>query len=112
MGKNAALAENLEAYVEFCNRTGNIECETPQCATKLEADTQPLFYQMVESFHIPYEALTDTFDAAHIYQRAAEDRECSGGQGAVPLPTLILRSLPAVENEIELIHCAGAETPR
>lgn len=54
--------------MEFRNRTGNIEFETQQCAAKLEADTQPQLYRMVESFHTSYEALTGTFDAAHIYQ--------------------------------------------
>ena len=35
-----SLRKDAEAYVEFRNRIGNIECEAQQRAAKLEADTQ------------------------------------------------------------------------
>ena len=41
-----ALRPDAEAYVEFRNRIGNIECEAQQRAAKLEADTQAQLRQM------------------------------------------------------------------
>ena len=58
------LRKDAEAYVEFRNRIGNIECEAQQRAAKLEADTQARLRRMAESFRAQYEALTGTFDAA------------------------------------------------
>ena len=58
------LRKDAEAYVEFRNRIGNIECEAQQRAAKLEADTQARLRRMAESFRVQYEALTGTFDAA------------------------------------------------
>lgn len=59
-----SLRKDAEAYVEFRNRIGNIECEAQQRAAKLEADTQARLRRMAESFRVQYEALTGTFDAA------------------------------------------------
>ena len=58
------LRKDAEAYVEFRNRIGNIECEAQQRAAKLEADTQARLRRMADSFRAQYEALTGTFDAA------------------------------------------------
>ena len=58
------LRKDAEAYVEFRNRIGNIECEAQQRAAKLEADTQARLRRMVDSFRAQYEALAGTFDAA------------------------------------------------
>ena len=58
------LRKDAEAYVEFRNRIGNIECEAQQRAAKLEADTQARLRRMADSFRAQYEALAGTFDAA------------------------------------------------
>ena len=45
-----SLRKDAEAYVEFRNRIGNIECEAQQRAAKLEADTQAQLRRMADSF--------------------------------------------------------------
>ena len=88
------LRKDAEAYVEFRNRIGNIECEAQQRAAKLEADTQAQLRRMAESFHAQYEALTGTFDAAAAHV-TAELRKVEVNLTQLP------RSLDGVGRELE-----------
>lgn len=89
-----SLRKDAEAYVEFRNRIGNIECEAQQCAAKLEADTQAQLRRMAESFRAQYEALTGTFDAAAAHV-TAELRKVEVNLTQLP------RSLDGVGRELE-----------
>ena len=89
-----ALRPDAEAYVEFRNRIGNIECEAQQRAAKLEADTQAQLRQMAESFRAQYEALTGTFDAASAHV-TAELRKVEVNLSQLP------RTLDSVSRELE-----------
>lgn len=89
-----SLRKDAEAYVEFRNRIGNIECEAQQRAAKLEADTQAQLRQMAESFRAQYEALTGTFDAAAAHV-TAELRKVEVNLTQLP------RSLDGVGRELE-----------
>ena len=89
-----ALRPDAEAYVEFRNRIGNIECEAQQRAAKLEADTQAQLRQMAESFRAQYEALTGTFDAASAHV-TAELRKVEVNLSQPP------RTLDSVSRELE-----------
>lgn len=89
-----SLRKDAEAYVEFRNRIGNIECEAQQRAAKLEADTQAQLRRMADSFRAQYEALTGTFDAAAAHV-TAELRKVE-----VNL-TQLSRSLDGVGRELE-----------
>ena len=88
------LRKDAEAYVEFRNRIGNIECEAQQRAAKLEADTQAQLRQMAESFRAQYEALTGTFDAASAHV-TAELRKVEVNLSQLP------RTLDSVSRELE-----------
>ena len=88
------LRKDAEAYVEFRNRIGNIECEAQQRAAKLEADTQAQLRRMAESFRAQYEALTGTFDAAAAHV-TAELRKVEVNLTQLP------RSLDGVGRELE-----------
>ena len=89
-----ALRPDAQAYVEFRNRIGNIECEAQQRAAKLEADTQAQLRQMAESFRAQYEALTGTFDAASAHV-TAELRKVEVNLSQLP------RTLDSVSRELE-----------
>ena len=89
-----ALRPDAEAYIEFRNRVGNIECEAQQRAAKLEADTQAQLRRMAESFRAQYEALTGTFDAAAAHV-TAELRKVEVNLTQLP------RSLDGVGRELE-----------
>lgn len=89
-----ALRPDAEAYVEFRNRIGNIECEAQQRAAKLEADTQAQLRQIAESFRAQYEALTGTFDAASAHV-TAELRKVEVNLSQLP------RTLDSVSRELE-----------
>ena len=89
-----SLRKDAEAYVEFRNRIGNIECEAQQRAAKLEADTQAQLRRMAESFHAQYEALTGTYDAAAAHV-TAELRKVEVNLTQLP------RSLDGVGRELE-----------
>ena len=89
-----ALRPDAEAYVEFRNRIGNIECEAQQRAAKLEADTQAQLRRMADSFRAQYEALTGTFDAAAAHV-TAELRKVEVNLTQLP------RSLDGVGRELE-----------
>ena len=89
-----AIRPDAEAYVEFRNRIGNIECEAQQRAAKLEADTQAQLRQMAESFRAQYEALTGTFDAASAHV-TAELRKVEVNLSQLP------RALDPVDRELE-----------
>ena len=89
-----SLRKDAEAYVEFRNRIGNIECEAQQRAAKLEADTQSQLRRMAESFRAQYEALTGTFDAAAAHV-TAELRKVEVNLTQLP------RSLDGVGRELE-----------
>ena len=89
-----SLRKDAEAYVEFRNRIGNIECEAQQRAAKLEADTQAQLRQMAESFRAQYEALTGTFDAASAHV-TAELRKVEVNLSQLP------RTLDSVSRELE-----------
>ena len=86
--------KDAEAYVEFRNRIGNIECEAQQRAAKLEADTQAQLRRMADSFRAQYEALTGTFDAAAAHV-TAELRKVEVNLTQLP------RSLDGVGRELE-----------
>lgn len=88
------LRRDAEAYVEFRNRIGNIECEAQQRAAKLEADTQAQLRRMADSFRAQYEALTGTFDAAAAHV-TAELRKVEVNLTQLP------RSLDGVGRELE-----------
>ena len=92
-----ALRPDAEAYVEFRNRIGNIECEAQQRAAKLEADTQAQLRQMAESFRAQYEALTGTFDAASAHV-TAELRKVEVNLSQLP------RTLDSVSRELEKLE--------
>ena len=89
-----SLRKDAEAYVEFRNRIGNIECEAQQRAAKLEADTQAQLRRMADSFRAQYEALTGTFDAAAAHV-TAELRKVEVNLTQLP------RSLDGVGRELE-----------
>lgn len=89
-----SLRRDAEAYVEFRNRIGNIECEAQQRAAKLEADTQAQLRRMADSFRAQYEALTGTFDAAAAHV-TAELRKVEVNLTQLP------RSLDGVGRELE-----------
>ena len=89
-----ALRPDAEAYIEFRNRVGNIECEAQQRAAKLEADTQAQLRRMAESFRVQYEALTGTFDAASAHV-TAELRKVEVNLSQLP------RALDSVSRELE-----------
>lgn len=91
------LRRDAEAYVEFRNRIGNIECEAQQRAAKLEADTQAQLRRMAESFRAQYEALTGTFDAAAAHV-TAELRKVEVNLTQLP------RSLDGVGRELEQLN--------
>ena len=91
------LRKDAEAYVEFRNRIGNIECEAQQRAAKLEADTQAQLRRMAESFRAQYEALTGTFDAAAAHV-TAELRKVEVNLTQLP------RSLDGVGRELEQLN--------
>lgn len=88
------LRKDAEAYVEFRNRIGNIECEAQQRAAKLEADTQARLRRMAESFRVQYEALTGTFDAASAHV-TSELRKVEENLSQLP------RALDPVDRELE-----------
>ena len=88
------LRKDAEAYVEFRNRIGNIECEAQQRAAKLEADTQARLRRMAESFRAQYEALTGTFDAASAHV-TSELRKVEVNLSQLP------RALDPVDRELE-----------
>ena len=89
-----SLRKDAEAYVEFRNRIGNLECEAQQRAAKLESDTQAQLRRMAESFRAQYEALTGTFDAAAAHV-TAELRKVEVNLTQLP------RSLDGVGRELE-----------
>ena len=91
------LRKDAEAYVEFRNRIGNIECEAQQRAAKLEADTQAQLRRMAESFRTQYESLTGTFDAAAAHV-TAELRKVEVNLTQLP------RSLDGVGRELEQLN--------
>ena len=88
------LRKDAEAYVEFRNRIGNIECEAQQRAAKLEADTQARLRRMVDSFRAQYEALAGTFDAASAHV-ISELRKVEVSLSQLP------RALDPVDRELE-----------
>ena len=88
------LRKDAEAYVEFRNRIGNIECEAQQRAAKLEADTQARLRRMVDSFRAQYEALAGTFDAASAHV-TSELRKVEVNLSQLP------RALDPVDRELE-----------
>lgn len=88
------LRKDAEAYVEFRNRIGNIECQAQQRAAKLEADTQARLRRMAESFRVQYEALTGTFDAASAHV-TSELRKVEVNLSQLP------RALDPVDRELE-----------
>ena len=88
------LRKDAEAYVEFRNRIGNIECEAQQRAAKLEADTQARLRRMVDSFRAQYEALAGTFDAASAHV-SSELRKVEVNLSQLP------RALDPVDRELE-----------
>ena len=88
------LRKDAEAYVEFRNRIGNIECEAQQRAAKLEADTQARLRRMAESFRAQYEALAGTFDAASAHV-SSELRKVEVNLSQLP------RALDPVDRELE-----------
>ena len=88
------LRKDAEAYVEFRNRIGYIECEAQQRAAKLEADTQARLRRMAESFRVQYEALTGTFDAASAHV-TSELRKVEVNLSQLP------RALDPVDRELE-----------
>ena len=88
------LRKDAEAYVEFRNRIGNIECEAQQRAAKLEADTQARLRRMADSFRAQYEALTGTFDAASAHV-TSELRKVEVNLSQLP------RALDPVDRELE-----------
>ena len=92
-----SLRKDAEAYVEFRNRIGNIECEAQQRAAKLEADTQAQLRRMADSFRAQYEALTGTFDAAAAHV-TAELRKVEVNLTQLP------RSLDGVGRELEQLN--------
>ena len=98
------LRKDAEAYVEFRNRIGNIECEAQQRAAKLEADTQARLRRMAESFRVQYEALTGTFDAASAHV-TSELRKVEVNLSQLP------RALDPVDRELEKLDgiLAGKE---
>ena len=88
------LRKDAEAYVEFRNRIGNIECEAQQRAAKLEADTQARLRRMAGSFRAQYEALAGTFDAASAHA-TSELRKVEVNLSQLP------RALDPVDRELE-----------
>ena len=92
------LRKDAEAYVEFRNRIGNIECEAQQRAAKLEADTQARLRRMAESFRVQYEALTGTFDAASAHV-TSELRKVEVNLSQLP------RAMDPVDRELEKLDC-------
>ena len=88
------LRKDAEAYVEFRNRIGNIECEAQQRAAKLEADTQARLRRMADSFRAQYEALAGTFDAASAHV-SSELRKVEVNLSQLP------RALDPVGRELE-----------
>lgn len=88
------LRKDAEAYVEFRNRIGNIECEAQQRAAKLEADTQARLRRMADSFRAQYEALAGTFDAASAHV-SSELRKVEVNLSQLP------RALDPVDRELE-----------
>ena len=88
------LRKDAEAYVEFRNRIGNIECEAQQRAAKLEADTQARLRRMADSFRAQYEALAGTFDAASAHV-ISELRKVEVNLSQLP------RALDPVDRELE-----------
>ena len=97
-----SLRKDAEAYVEFRNRIGNIECEAQQRAAKLEADTQAQLRRMADSFRAQYEALTGTFDAAAAHV-TAELRKVEVNLTQLP------RSLDGVGRELEQLDATLPE---
>ena len=92
-----ALRKDAEAYVEFRNRIGNIECEAQQRAAKLEADTRAQLRRMAENFRAQYEALTGTFDAAAAHV-TGELRKVEVNLSQLP------RTLDSVGRELEKLE--------
>lgn len=55
------LRPDAEAYAQFREKIGAIECEARKRAADLEADTQAKLRQTVDTFRAQYQALMDTF---------------------------------------------------
>ena len=60
----ARLRPDAEAYAQFRERIGAIECEARKRAADLEQATATQLQQTVELFQKQYQALMSTFDAA------------------------------------------------
>ena len=105
-----AIRPDAEAYVEFRNRIGNIECEAQQRAAKLEADTQAQLRQMAESFRAQYEALTGSnknFSADA--EKYAEGQKNSAKNTVKPLPKQGIWCYPAQQAHRKIYAVAEGE---
>lgn len=68
MAETEQLRPDAEAYAQFRERIGAIECEARKRAADLETATQACLRQVTESFRAQYQTLMNTFDAtaAHV----------------------------------------------
>ena len=62
-GELERLRPDAEAYAQFREKIGAIECEARKRAADLEADTQSRLLRTVETFRTQYQALMSTFTA-------------------------------------------------
>ena len=62
-GELERLRPDAEAYAQFREKIGAIECEARKRAAALEADTQSRLLRTVETFRTQYQALMSTFTA-------------------------------------------------
>lgn len=61
------LRPDAQAYRQFRNRIGDIECEARSRAAELDADTRAGLQKTAEQFRRQYEALSASFDTASAY---------------------------------------------
>ena len=62
-GELERLRPDAEAYAQFREKIGAIECEARKRAADLEADTQSRLLRTVETLRTQYQALMSTFTA-------------------------------------------------
>lgn len=61
------LRPDAQAYAQFRERLGAIECEARKRAADLEADTVARMEKAVSAFRTRYQELSDTFDATAVH---------------------------------------------
>jgi len=65
--ENETLRADAEAYIQFRNRIGSIECEARKRAADLEADTVAQLRQTLDLFRKKYQELMNTFETTASY---------------------------------------------